>query len=65
MFEFNINEDTNLRIKLMSGTNLYYTGYGVMHHHKRKTDDIKEHEFWNLAEYSNKCLYESSFQSLK
>ena len=66
MFEFSWASGKYVRVKLIPGTVIYYTGYGIMHRqmslkdkeyslHPKSQDDFK---FWNISGYGNKTLYE-------
>ena len=60
VFEFNWGTSKFVQIKLTPGTVLYYSGYGIMHRQKSLIDNCEgkyDHEFWNLATYTNKSFY--------
>ena len=59
-FEFQWNRSSSgiLRVKLVEGTVLYYSGYGIMHRQRSTKSQVGTlFDHWNLSSYSNKMFY--------
>ena len=54
-------------VKLIPGTVIYYTGFGIMHRQLSLVggDESLQYHFWNLAVYANKSFYEKSMSSFE
>ena len=67
VFEFGWGEGKFIRVKLIPGTVLYYTGFGIMHRQFSLVggDESLQDQFWNLAVYANKSFYEKSMSSFE
>ena len=60
------NQKSLIQVKLVQGTVLYYTGYGIMHRQISLLDngtDATHYNFWNVSSYANKRLYDNVIRS--
>ena len=66
VFEFGWGEGKFIRVKLIPGTVLYYTGFGIMHRQLSLVDgeESLQDQFWYLEVYANK-YYEKEMSSFE
>ena len=67
VFEFVWGKGKMIKVKLLPGTVLYYSGFGIMHRQISLEDGAQtKHDFklWNIATYGNKIFYANVMSSL-
>ena len=67
VFEFMWGVGKRIRIKLLPGTVIYYSAFGIMHRQISLTDWAQgqnDFKVWNIATYGNKAFYEHVLASL-
>ena len=64
-FNFIINKDQTVVIKLIPNLCFIYSGYMLVHHQVLQSVDTKIGIFINIASYGNKRLFDNMMQSFK
>ena len=67
VFEFMWGVGKQIRLKLLPGTVIYFSGFGIMHRQislKYMAQNLQNFKIWTIATYGNKCFYEHVMASL-